>query len=268
MAKRKKKRKGASLDGAAPDAVDVKPKPPPAIGTSLGGLLSKITLDHAKPRAPQPPKKKTAPPAPRAPAPIAPATPTGPVARPSETLRGDDRIAYYDAMAGARPFGKNTRARPVDEPRTRPPGPAPALARGDEEARARLAALVAGGVRFELSREDDAVRGRRVGTPPRVVDALGRRGVIPEATLDLHGMRAEEAERELVRFLRAQHRRGARRVCVVTGKGNHSVHGIAVLREAAIHALTEAGAAPVVLAFASAPIELGGTGALVVELVR
>ena len=68
--------------------------------------------------------------------------------------------------------------------------------------------------------------------------------------------------------MRAQHRRGARRLCLAHGKGNHSEGGVGVLRDVVVRTLTEGGAAPVVHAFATASSHLGGTGALVVELVR
>ncbi len=81
-------------------------------------------------------------------------------------------------------------------------------------------------------------------------------------------MRGDEAEREVARFVRAAQRRGVRRVCIVHGKGLHSDGGAGVLRERVLHALTEGGAAPVVMAFATAAHERGGTGALMVALVR
>ena len=65
--------------------------------------------------------------------------------------------------------------------------------------------------------------------------------------------------------MRTEHRRGLRRILVVCGKGLHSA-GPPVLRDAALDALTRGGAAPLVLAVASAPISLGGTGALLVQL--
>ena len=154
----------------------------------------------------------------------------------SQTLRGDDRIAWHDAFSGVRPLsGAKDRARGRVAPT--PPAPAPSL--GDEEARARLAALVAGGVRFDVVRDGDEVRGRRAGS--------------------------SEAEREVVRFLRAEQRRGMRRVLIVHGKGLHSDAG-AVLSDVVVRAITEGGAAPVVQAFVTASNALGGSGALLIEL--
>jgi len=47
----------------------------------------------------------------------------------------------------------------------------------------------------------------------------------PDAEIDLHGRRAEEAERLLGEFLRTAHRRGWRKVLVIHGKGSHSSDG-------------------------------------------
>lgn len=247
---RRKKRKVEETPAAAPSF---------EARTSLRGLLKDVV-----PSEPEKSEKpaKSAPVVRRAPKKKAPTPAAG---RPSDTLRGDDRIAWYDAFAGVRPLDAKERARapaPVSTPRE-----APRPQASDDEARARLAALVGGGVRFDIMRDGDEVRGRRVGTAESVVRALMRNDAKPEATVDLHGMRSAEAEREVVRFVRGAARRGVRRVCIVHGKGLHSESG-PVLRDRVVHVLTEGGAAPVVLAFATASHRRGGSGALLVELTR
>lgn len=240
---------------------------PQKIGTSLKGLLKEVSLasepEPAKPAKPRT-KKRAKPPKPEA-APPAPPT----EAKPSEHLSGDDRIAFYDAIAGVRPLGNKGGVGPKKK-RNRDPGRAPVQppTTSDDLVRARLGALVAGGVRFEVHWDDDHVTGRRAGVGEALCTELGRRGIAPEATLDLHGHSSDAAERALVKFVRAQHRRGARRLCVVHGKGTHSEGGVGVLRDVVVRALTEGGAAPVVRAFATAATELGGSGALIVQLER
>lgn len=217
------------------------------VGTSLGELLEDVDLgEPAEERvvgraieAPEPPR---------------------PSRNRSEALRGDDRIAFMDAMSGVVPLDRSPPSRVWNVPREG--------SSADDAARARLAALVGGGVHFTVERTDDLVFGRRAGTPAAVALDLSRRGVAPEATLDLHGVRADDALRELVRFVRAQYRRGHRRVRVVHGKGLHSPGGAGVLGSVVVSGLSEGGAAPVVLAFASAHADLGGAGALIVQLVR
>lgn len=240
---------------------DNEPAPPPPAGearTSLRGLLKDVVVSEPSKDAP-PPKPKAKKPAVRA-EPSPSAAPSGP---PSQTLRGDDRIAWHDAFSGVRPLGgAKERARA----RVAPTPPAPARSLGDEEARARLAALVAGGVRFDVVHDGDEVRGRRAGSSEGALRALMRNDARPGATLDLHGMRASEAEREVVRFLRAEQRRGMRRVLIVHGKGLHSDGG-AVLSDVVVRAITEGAAAPVVQAFVTASSALGGSGALLIELI-
>lgn len=216
--------------------------------TSLRGLLEGVVL-------PPPPKKR------------APAPP--PAKRASERLAGDDRVVWEDAMIGVRPLAAKTVAKKAS-PKQQAMAQA-IRARGsgaDEEARARLAALVASGIRFHVEREGACVVGWRAGTPERTARELAGRGGVPEATLDLHGQRAEDAVRAVVKFVRACHRKGMRRLCVVHGKGLHSEGGVGVLGDRVVRALTDGGAAPVVQAFATAPSELGGAGALLVQLTR
>ncbi len=249
MGRRKKKAKND-------DDTPVSKAPVGEARTSLRALLEGVVREElpadAPPAPPPAQKKKSERPAP---------SPKVAIAAPSETLRGEDRVAYYNAYAGVRPLARKEKAR-VE--RKEPPVPAS----HDAEARARLGALVAGGVRFEIERDDDLVRGVRAGTPPDVLRALSRRDAMAEATLDLHGLLADDAEDAVVRFVRREHRRGTRRVCIVHGKGLHSPGGIGVLRDRVMRVLTESGAAPVVVAFVTAPPDYGGSGALLVQLTR
>jgi len=120
--------------------------------------------------------------------------------------------------------------------------------------------------RFRLEREGEALQGYRIELGPEALRDLQRSRWRPEHALDLHGRRAQGLERALASELRALARRGKRRLLLIHGKGLHSERGVAVLRDAAIDALTEGPAAVFVRAFCTAPLELGGAGALVVEL--
>ena len=92
-----------------------------------------------------------------------------------------------------------------------------------------------------------------------------KRGVVSvEYQLDLHGLKREEALTALPRFLRSALDKGQKAVLVITGKGNHSAEE-PVLQHAVASWLREAGR-ELVLEFAPAPRELGGSGALVVFL--
>jgi DNA-nicking Smr family endonuclease len=125
---------------------------------------------------------------------------------------------------------------------------------------------VAGGARFEVRWDDGLVEGLRKGASDKFLRRLSGAGFEPEATLDLHGLRRAQAERVVHDFVRAEHRRGVRYLLIIVGKGTHSEDGVGVLAEAAVEALTQGIAAPLVSAFATADTRHGGRGALAVQL--
>src|SRR5262249_38955368 len=95
-----------------------------------------------------------------------------------------------------------------------------------------------------------------------------RRGEVEvERRLDLHGLTAAEARRELERELRDAQAAGVRCVLVVHGRGLHSDAG-PVLRDGVLTWLTAEPLAARVLAFASALPRDGGAGASYVLLRR
>lgn len=79
----------------------------------------------------------------------------------------------------------------------------------------------------------------------------------PQASLDLHGMTAREAEDAIGEFLRDAARRGLEKVLIIHGKGNHS-EGAPVLRAAARRTLESSRLAG---RFGPADRADGGTGA-------
>ncbi|MDD2580533.1 MAG: Smr/MutS family protein [Desulfuromonadaceae bacterium] len=92
-----------------------------------------------------------------------------------------------------------------------------------------------------------------------------KRGVVSVGhQLDLHGLTREEALAALPRFLQSARKRGQQAVLIITGKGNHSAEE-PVLHQAVASWLRDAGR-EMVLEFAPAPREMGGSGAYVVFL--
>ena len=258
--------RGKKKKRAPESAEDERPPPAPAVATPLGRLLAGVKISPVSPepksRVPdraRPPSRSEARARPT------PATEAAVVARPSSGLRGHDRTAFFDAMVGVRPIGDRGIQKRVVE---LPPAPLPLAAReADRVARARLAALVADGLRFEIRRDDGWVAGVRSDAPAGTLEALSRTSET-EADLDLHGRRTSEVESLVAAFVRAAHHRGRRRLRVVHGKGLHSDASGPVLGDAVIDALTRGGAAPLVLAFVTPAAHLGGAGALVVVLAR
>lgn len=67
-------------------------------------------------------------------------------------------------------------------------------------------------------------------TPPGVIEPklrkrLGRGRIVIDGTLDLHGMRQDEAYGALTRYIHARAARGDRTLLVITGKGLKKVNG-------------------------------------------
>ncbi len=276
-----------------PDEEDeARPGPAPKVGTSMKGLLAGVKLGGKpeKPKAPSAPADASrqrparpqaaasaaAPGRPRPPAPPPPPpSARAPVAldevsRPSGSLRGHDRTAFFDAMAGVRGLGARQGSPPPRATALKLPSapPAPAEREGDEAARARLAALVTGGIRFELREEDGWRAGMRHDAPRGTLEGLSDAMPSKDAALDLHGVREADVEARVTKFVRHAHRHGLRRLRIVHGKGLHSEAGGPVLGDAVVRALTRSSAAAWVLAFVTAPDDQGGAGALLVELTK
>jgi DNA-nicking Smr family endonuclease len=92
-----------------------------------------------------------------------------------------------------------------------------------------------------------------------------KRGIVSvERQLDLHGLTREEALEALSRFLQSASAHGEKAALVITGKGNNSP-AEPVLQQAVLAWLRDAGK-KLVVEFAPAPREMGGSGAFVVFL--
>jgi DNA-nicking Smr family endonuclease len=120
---------------------------------------------------------------------------------------------------------------------------------------------------FELERLGERAFGLARGVDRKHLLRL-RRGEAPvERRIDLHGLTAAEARRELSAELRDACSAGVRCVLVIHGRGLHSDTG-PVLRGGVVDWLTAPPLASWVLAFASAQPRDGGAGASYVLLRR
>ncbi|MDI1479445.1 Smr/MutS family protein [Polyangium sp. y55x31] len=138
----------------------------------------------------------------------------------------------------------------------------------DADARHMLHSLVAEGVRFEVTDDGERIEGRRLDVDPRELRRLRRGAYTVDGRLDLHGMNAGEARREVEKFVRKRRADGDRVVALIHGRGNHSPRGIGVLRGEIAAWLSQGPVAHHVAAFASAPEEEGGTGVVLALLAR
>lgn len=170
-----------------------------------------------------------------------------------------------DAYSGVRPLEhKRARKIVVSPERQR-------VSKIDREeeaaARKRLAALVSGGIHFKVKQEDGFVLGHRSEVQSKIAQKLSGKSFTPDATLDLHGEVSARVSDVVATFVRSHHRRGAKHLLIIVGKGLHSEDGYGVLQHALVEALTQGGAAPLVRCFATAHANLGGTGAVAVMLI-
>jgi DNA-nicking Smr family endonuclease len=86
------------------------------------------------------------------------------------------------------------------------------------------------------------------------------------ATLDLHHHGVDAARKRTARFLSNARSLGTELVLLIVGRGRHSPGGKGVLRHEVANWLTTPPLATHVLAFRTAPRDLGGSGGVVVLL--
>ena len=84
------------------------------------------------------------------------------------------------------------------------------------------------------------------------------RAMMPQSTLDLHGMTVEETDKAVHEFIEDCHKHGLRKISIITGKGLHSEDGVGVLRQ---YVSTLLDSSSFVSEKANAPISAGGAGA-------
>ena len=155
---------------------------------------------------------------------------------------------FVEAAAGVKPLTERDRVR-LDPPRTA------ILPRRDP---------LPPTVTLTIDGDDGLAVGRAAGVNRAQVALLRGGQVRPEATLDLHGRSAAEAEPALAQFLLESARLRRRCVLVVHGQGLHS-GGVAVLRDLVVGELVGK-ASGLVHAFAPAAPSDGGRGATYVML--
>jgi DNA-nicking Smr family endonuclease len=138
----------------------------------------------------------------------------------------------------------------------------------DAGARAKMGALVQEGFRFETVDDGDRVEGRRLDVDPRELRRLRRAQYAIDGKLDLHGLAVEEARRAVEVFVKKRAVDGDKVVAIVHGKGTHSPRQHAVLRGEIGAWLSQGRVARHIQAFATAPADEGGAGAVLVLLCR
>ena len=163
-----------------------------------------------------------------------------------------DRSAFERAMKGVKRL---------------PRGPAPAAAPRRKPRPKGASGPESGRIRF-IDDGDGNTAGRYASAVgPEPLRKLLRGELEIERSLDLHGFTEEAARHAVERAIADAVTAGVRGLRIVHGRGLHS-KGTPVLREALGGWLEQAGVAPFVAGFASAPARAGGAGATLVCLRR
>jgi DNA-nicking Smr family endonuclease len=171
-------------------------------------------------------------------------------------ISDEDRDAFAAATRDVRRLKTGNRAR-LDAPRPKPKA---------RQSRAAREAVLQQSLEGPFSSETlEEFSFCRQNVSQKVFRRLKRGEFAIEAEIDLHGMRLEEARRELQLFLRECLERGLTSVRIVHGKGTRSGPDGPILKPSVQYWL---GLWDEVLAFASSQPRHGGTGAAYVLLKR
>lgn len=178
--------------------------------------------------------------------------------KPPDPVTEDDAALFREAIGEVRRLEA-----PPPVPERPRPAPRPRM-RELDEALALLQSRQTGW--FEATIEaGEALAYRRDEVPEKVLKALKRGQYSIGGELDLHQMRAAEAERWLREFLAQSRAGGHACVRIIHGKGLRAAAGGSVLKALVDRMLRQRAD---VLAYASAPEAMGGTGAVLVLLAR
>lgn len=171
--------------------------------------------------------------------------------------KDEERDIFRAAMRGVRPLATPPRASPT----RRSPPPRARQTRAERTAVLRES-LATPAAELDIQ-PGDSMQYRQAGVPETVLRRLRRREYRIEAEIDLHGMRLAEARVRLREFLLASLARRLQCLRIVHGKGLRSGQRGPVIKNAVHSLLRRTGP---VLAFTSAALRDGGTGATLVLL--
>ncbi|MCE9673912.1 Smr/MutS family endonuclease [Myxococcus stipitatus] len=173
----------------------------------------------------------------------------------------DEASLFFSAMDGVTQLTERGEP-PKTDPRL------PDFIDENAEALAQLSELVAGTGDFDISGTDEFLEGAGPGVDRNLLRALRRGDFSLQARLDLHGLTQAQARDAVERFLSESRRARKRCVLIVHGRGLHSKDQLPVLKEGLKSWLSHKRVAGMVLAFATARPQDGGTGAVYVLLRR
>lgn len=136
----------------------------------------------------------------------------------------------------------------------------------EEQAKNDLQRLIKGDVEFELEYTEEYMYGYVRGLDIKTFQQLKAGSLNIDGHMDMHGMTTDQAQENLLFFIRESYMQNHRCVLVVTGRGINSPGGVSVLRRETETWLTREPLKRVILAFCTAQPKDGGAGALYVLL--
>ncbi|RKH33914.1 Smr/MutS family protein [Corallococcus sicarius] len=184
-----------------------------------------------------------------------------PVKAPKARPEDDDVGLFFSAMDGVQQITNRGEA-PKVNPRL------PEIIDDNAEALAQLSELVAGEGGFDVADSNEFIEGAAPGVDRNLLRSLRRGDFSVQDTLDLHGKTQAEARSAVERFLSDSQRSKKRCVLIVHGRGLNSKDQVPVLKEGLRVWLSQKRMERLVLAFATARPQDGGTGAVYVLLRR
>ena len=171
-----------------------------------------------------------------------------------------DSALFKEAMADVKKISRDKcAAAPLPQP------PAAVQPDPDNESVMQLRNLVDYGTGFVVSLTPEYIEGTARGVNPAIAQRLHRGDFSIQDHIDLHGMRVQEARDAVNRFLKECTRTGKRAVLIIHGRGLSSP-AKPVLKSKVYHWLTTSPWHKWVVAFTSARLCDGGTGATYVLL--
>jgi len=95
---------------------------------------------------------------------------------------------------------------------------------------------------------------------------MSRKSIVIDARIDLHGLTQDQAFLALKRFLQSNYLNQTRNLLVITGKG--AINNPCVLKVEVPRWLQYTELKQYIASYATAPVSLGGAGAILVKLKK
>lgn len=184
------------------------------------------------------------------------------------TATGDvsdkDRDMFRQAVGEVKPIKQDIYHSDKPKPKPKPKSKPVLQQRHTGTSDKRQAIVVATPPPAEIS-GNDRMEYRKDGVQKKAMEKLRRGKIVIQAELDLHGVSVAMLENKLHNFLYDCQSQGYIYTRIIHGKGYGSVNKMPVLKNHLNRSLRSNSA---VLAFCSAPINSGGTGAVHVKLKK